>query len=117
MAKLEGRHYKQGWFLDAAERYCAAVSGLREGLDRLPVASRALKALREHLGDYVTSEGFASLANEVSQLRGELAGVQYSMLINGARVTVGRYEGEPDYSAEIGRTFAKFRQGAVKDFL
>jgi hypothetical protein len=117
IAKLEGRHYKQGWFLDAAQSYCTAVSGLREGLDRLPVAARALKALREYLGGYTGSEGFASLATEVNQLRGDLGAVQYSMLIKGTRVTVGTYEGEPDYSAEIERTFAKFRQGAVKGFL
>jgi DNA mismatch repair protein MutS len=39
------------------------------------------------------------------------------MLIRGRRVTVGPYEGEADYSREVEQTFAKFREGAVKDFL
>jgi DNA mismatch repair protein MutS len=36
--------------------------------------------------------------------------------INGAKVTVGYYEGEPDYSAEVEATFAKFKQGGVKSY-
>ncbi len=117
MAQVEGRHYKQGWFLDAAENYCAAVSGLLEGLDRLAVSARGLMQLRRYLARYASSEDFVSLATQVERLRTELAGVQYVMHIKGTRVTVGPYEGEPDYSEEIEQTFARFRQGAVKDFL
>jgi hypothetical protein len=36
--------------------------------------------------------------------------------IAGNRVTVSPYRGETDYGAEVLRTFAKFKQGAVKDY-
>ena len=39
------------------------------------------------------------------------------MRIDGPRVTVSRYEGEPDYGAEVEETFAKFKQGAVTSYL
>ena len=32
-------------------------------------------------------------------------------------MTVSKYEGEADYSAEVEATFAKFKQGAVRDYL
>jgi DNA mismatch repair ATPase MutS len=39
------------------------------------------------------------------------------VLINGSTFTVRKYEGETDYSAELGETFDRFKQGNVKDFL
>lgn len=117
MAQVEGRHYKQGWFLDAAEHYCAAVAVLLQGLDQLPVTARGLKLFRDYLRSYARSEDFVSLAREVKQVRGELAGVRYSMLIKGTRVTVSQCLGEPDYAVEVEETFARFRQGAAKEFL
>ncbi len=41
--------------------------------------------------------------------------MKYCVHIAGNRVTVSRYEGEPDFSAEVMETFAKFKQGAVGD--
>ena len=117
MSQIETLYFKQGWFLDAAENYWAAVANLLDGLRRLPLRSRGLNGLKDYLDGYARSEGFVALGREVRQLRSDLAGIEYSMLIRGTRVTVGPYEAEPDYSKEIEQTFAKFRQGAVKDFL
>jgi DNA mismatch repair protein MutS len=48
--------------------------------------------------------------------RTDLAQVVYLVRVKGPRVEVSRYDGEPDYSAEIEATFERFRQGAVKDY-
>jgi DNA mismatch repair protein MutS len=117
MSQIETLHYKQGWFLDAAENYWRAVTDLVDGLERLPLRSRGFQGLKEYLDRYAISDGFVALGREVRQLRSDLADIQYSMLVRGTRVTVGPYEGEADYSREIEQTFAKFRQGEVKDFL
>lgn len=117
MSQIETLYYKQGWFLDAAENYWWAVTNLLDGLGHLPLQSRGLARFRDYMAGYARSEAFVTLGDEVRQLRADLAGIQYSMLIRGTRVTVGPYEGEPDYSGEIERTFAKFRQEEVKDFL
>ena len=116
MEKLEYAHYREGWFLDAAENYCVAVSGLLEGLGSPPVASRGLRLILSHMDALATSDGFVALASQVRQLRAELPRVDYCLFIRGRRVTVSSYEDEPDYSGEIGRTFAKFMEGGAKDY-
>jgi DNA mismatch repair protein MutS len=60
MRQLEVRYYQQGWFLDAADNYCAAVSGLREGLERSVIRAPGLKRFREYLSSYAASEDFLS---------------------------------------------------------
>ena len=116
-AKLYYPLQKQAWFLDAVEIYCEAVCSLAEELGGLDVASRGFQALCDYLAGYAASERFTSIAAQTKALKEALAGVRYTIRINGARVTVSNYEGEPDYSAEVEETFAKFEQGAVKSYL
>ena len=120
LAQVQKLHYrlqKQAWFLDAVEIYCGAVRSLAEDLGERDVTSRGLRGLRDYLADYAAAERFASLAAETQALKDALAGVRYAVRINGAKVTISRYEGEADYSAEVQQTFAKFQQGAVKSYL
>jgi DNA mismatch repair protein MutS len=119
-AKAENVHYryeKERWFLDAVQTYSAAVRALSEQLAALDVASRGLKSFRLYLAAHTESNGFRSLAAETQALEEALAGVRYSVQINGARVKVAKYEDEPDYSAQVEETFARFKQGAVKSYL
>jgi DNA mismatch repair protein MutS len=108
---------KQAWFLDAATVYCEAVRLLSEELISLDVASRGLNEFRDYLANYIASDGFGSLVVETEASRGMLASVQYTMRLRADRVTVSRYEGEADYSAELEETFAKFEQQAPKSYL
>lgn len=119
-AQVESLHYplqKQAWLLDAFEIYCGAVRSLAEALTAYELTSRGFQRLRDYLSAYAASERFTSLAAETQALKGALTGVRYAVRIQGARVTVSRYEGEPDYSAEVEETFARFKQGAVKSYL
>ncbi len=115
--KLYYPRQKQAWLLDAVEIYCQAVRSLAEELERVELRSRGFRGLRDYLTEYVTSRRFRSLAEETEALKKAVAGVRYAVRIHGARVTVGPYNGEADYSAEVEQTFAKFRQGAVKSYL
>lgn len=114
--KLHYKYQKERWFLDAVEIYCGAVRSLADGLANVEVNSRGFQAFREYLSGYTGSDGFTALAAETQELREALAGVKYSVHIRGSRVRVGKYGGEADYSAEVEETFAKFKQGAVKDY-
>jgi DNA mismatch repair ATPase MutS len=108
---------KQAWLLDAVEIYCEAVRALAAELAGHEATSRGFTGLREYLTAYAASDRFGSLAAETQALKDALAGVRYAVRIQGARVTVSRYDGEPDYSAEVEETFARFKQGAVKSHL
>ena len=107
---------KAAWFLDAAQVYCDAVTALASGAEGLDLGSRALRRFREQLHGYVASKSFVDLSSQARAVREGLDGVHYGLVIKGARVTVSRYEGEPDYSAQVLQTFEKFRRRAVKDY-
>jgi DNA mismatch repair protein MutS len=77
------------------------------------VTSRGFRGFRGYLARYAGSERFTSLVAETQALKNALARIRYAVRIQGPRVTVSRYTGEPDYGAEVEETFAKFKQGAV----
>jgi hypothetical protein len=115
--KLHYQLQQQAWFLDAAGIYCEAVRALAAELAAGEVASRGFQGFRRYLAGYAGSERFTALGEETRALKESLARVRYAVRVHGARVTVSRYDGEPDYGAEVEATFAKFAQGAVKSYL
>lgn len=114
--KLHYPYHRAGWYLEAASVYCEAVAGLLENLATASLTARGLLAFRTFLADYVTSERFVVLQADASRVKTALAAVQYCVLIKGDLVKVRGYEGEVDYSQEVEETFARFKQGAVKDY-
>lgn len=114
--KLRYHYEKQRWFLDAVHGYCRAVARLADRLSQVDLGSRGMRAFRDHLGGYADSTGFHTLVSDTCGLREELAKVRYCVQIRGARVTVRRYAGEADYSTDVEKTFARFKQGSVKDY-
>jgi DNA mismatch repair ATPase MutS len=115
--KLHYQLQKQAWFLDAAEIYHTAVRTLAEELTARDVTSRGLRGFRGYLAQYAASERFTSLTTETQALKDELAQIRYAVRISGPRVTVSRYEGEPDYGAAVAEIFARFKQGAAQNYL
>ena len=117
LAKMDSGRQRQGWFLDAAAIYCDAIRSLADDLASSHVSSRGLSSFRDYLTTYAHSAEFAELDTETSARKADLSKIMYQVRINGLHVEVSRYEGEPDYSAEIEKTFERFQQGAVKDYL
>jgi DNA mismatch repair protein MutS len=115
--KLYYTYQQERWFLDAVADYCDAVTSLLHDLSLVDLQACGLLAFRTYLTDYVLSSRFTSLLAETKHLQGDLATVKYCLRIKGSAITVRRYEGEADYSAQVEETFAKFKQGAVKDYL
>ncbi|MBE7560115.1 DNA mismatch repair protein MutS [bacterium] len=117
IGKLDDRYHKEGWFLCAAEAYCDAVVGLVRELEHAELQSRGLLGFEEYLRGYVAGERFVRLRAETQALKDDLSAIEYCVLIDGDRVSVRNYAGEPDYSREVEATFARFQQGEVEDYL
>jgi DNA mismatch repair protein MutS len=120
LEQVEALHYelqKQSWFLDAIEIYCEAVASLSQALLARELNSRGLLGLRSYLDAYVASQAFTSLVEETQALRDALAGIRYSIRIQGPRVTVDKHEGNADYSEQVRETFSRFQQEAVRSYL
>lgn len=115
--QLHYRRQKEAWFRDAVEVYCDAVRQLAESLRQAPVGGRALAGVCAHVLAYAASDAFTTLAAEAEELKDALAEIEYAVQIAGARVTVSRFEGEPDYSREVEEVFSRFKQGAVRGYL
>lgn len=113
---LEFNYHKKGWFLEAALVYSAAVRRLMQDLDQASLRSRGLRAFREFLRAYVYSEAFQSFAAEAQEVKRRLSELKYCIIIQPGRFKVKMYEGEPDYSVEVERTFEKFKQHAPKEY-
>ena len=114
--KMYYKQQKEAWFLDAVEIYCETIKSFAAELATSDLRSRGFVALRDYLGNYARSAHFNSLLSQTNKLKADLAKVEYCVLIKGSGLTVRKYEGEPDYSVEVGGTFEKFQQGAVKDY-
>ncbi len=114
--KLYYKYQKESWFLDAVEIYCKAVLCLVQDLTLVDVKSRGFLNFRKYITDYSKSDGFTSLTAETKQLKADLSTITYCLLIKGNCIQVRNYESEVDYSAEVEKTFEKFKQGAVKDY-
>ena len=116
LPKMYSGRQRQGWFLDAAAIYCDAVAALLDAIAAASLRSPALAAARDYLAAYAESAEFTTLVADTAARRSELGRILYQIRIKGPKVEVSRYDGEPDYSAEIEQTFARFQQGAVKDY-
>ncbi|HHZ07434.1 MAG TPA: DNA mismatch repair protein MutS [Rhizobiales bacterium] len=115
--KLRYRYQKERLFLDAASTYCEAAGSLLGDLSDTKLRSRGFKALRRFLEGLVRSRTFVALREEIASLSADLSAVRYCMHIKGGRISVRKAATEIDYTAEVEKTFEKFRRGAVESHL
>lgn len=115
-AKSRFDQFQRALHLDAVERYCACIHRLAQSLEQADLRSTGLCGLRSAFTKYATSPAFENLMGESTTIRSQLDDIRYSINVRGPRVRVLRYEGEADYGVEIEEAFARFQQGAVKDY-
>jgi DNA mismatch repair protein MutS len=114
--KRYNRFQKMRWFFDAVDLYGRAVQRLTADLTAMICKSRGISALKDYVTQYTASQLFISLRETTEALTTELSAIRYSVLLQGLRVEIRHYNGEPDYSKEIEATFARFAEGAGKTY-
>jgi DNA mismatch repair protein MutS len=120
LARIKKLHYKEqkhAWLLDAVEVYCSSVHSFANDLSNARLKSRGFLEFRDYLSNYVGSVPFAALVSETKRLKADLSTVKYCVLIKGDGFTVRKYDSEIDYSVDVLRTFDKFKQVAVANYL
>lgn len=116
-SKVTDDRQKQRWFLDAVGVFCAGIDQLAHDLALTKLNSIALSAFRDYLSGYVASSSFKTLVSETTKLQTDLESIQYSTLILGSGTfKVTKYKEGLDCSAEVERTFEKFKEGAPKAY-
>ena len=112
-AKITAKRHEHMVFLRAVKTYCSAVRRLLQDLDAVELLSEGLKSFRRFLRDHAASPAFETISAETDDLSRALSGLSYGMLFRGDKVTVRKYEGEPDYTVTVRERFAKFREAEV----
>lgn len=107
---------KWSWFLMAVETYCDAIKQLTSVLSTAALISRGFSKLHDYLDEYTLSSHFSILANEVADLKRDLAEVRFRVLIQPEGFQVKSSVPASDFTVEIEKAFARFRQGSVKDY-
>lgn len=119
MTAAKNWQYKQSkerWLLAAVETYCEAVIELHRYLKNRELRSQGLCSFRDYLSSYIKSSQFENLYSSAKDVQSALSTIRYCILIKGGSVTVRHYDSEVDYTTVVEKTFAKFKQGAVKDY-
>ena len=115
-AKVYHQRQKDRVFVDAVGLYVAEVEALARDLPALPLRSRGLRGFAAYVADQAASSAVSRLREDGDKAKALLAAIRYCVAIRGDSVTVRAYAEEADYSEAVGRTFARFRQDAVKDY-
>ncbi len=117
LERIYSTWHRKGWFLKAAKDYRDAVRTLADDMQGCILNSRALRGFNSFLQSYVAGESFGHFSAEIDGLTHDMGEVQYKITIKDLTVKVQKYDGEPDYGADIDATFRRFSQGEVKSYL
>lgn len=98
------------WYAEAIAAYCRAARDLAERFESAPLRSTGLRAVRDHLVEYVASTDFTTMASTTQRVLDDLQQVRFGLRIRGAKVTVSRDAPLVDYSVEVTEVFDRFRR-------
>jgi len=113
--KLHNRHQQERWIVEASDRYSMAVQDLRQHMTKARPHSAGLLGIARYLSTYVESTHFRALRSDSDQVHESLRSVHYTVRIKGSRISVTRYNGEPDYSEEVLAAFERFARSKVSE--
>lgn len=114
--KSDYKEQRERLFLDAVEVYCKAVYGLNENLSAVIIKSAGMLSFRKYLINYIESTTYTLLFAETNELLANLSAVTYAVRVKDLQLQVRPFSSESDYTAEVVKTFARFKRDPVKDY-
>ncbi len=103
--KMSIKLQKAVWYLYQVGYYCDTVRRLYEILERAPIASKGLLALREYLQNYLGMDAYQTVESSVDALRDRLNSIQLTLYYENNRVIVSQQECEGSYDSFLRQCF------------
>lgn len=103
------------WTLHAAQAYLHAVQDLSDDLGAAKLTSAGMATFAEHLRTYRTGPAHRQLVDKAGQLQERLDAIEVALLLQGAKITVGTFDDEQDYSSQVLATFERFQQSRAQE--
>jgi DNA mismatch repair protein MutS len=107
---------RHGWFLHAVHTFCGAATALRDEFASSEPSSSGLREFGDHLGRFVDSDVFRTLADGTHAVLTELGSIRYTVHIHDRRVRVEKYAGQDDYSRDVLSVFERFTGEITKNY-
>ena len=117
MGNVDYSLFKLGWFLEAVLMYVEAVENIAREFEKVSLKSRGLVALDRYIEDYIHSKSFINLSHDARKIKSELKEIKYCIVVQDGKLVVKKHEKEEEYSSVVERTFNKFKQGDVDNYL
>lgn len=114
--KLFYQRQKERVFLDAVAFYCDATIAFKAALSKEAVKSQGLLAFRDFIAAYIASDRFTTLRKEISEIKSQLSDIEYQLLLRDNRIIVSDHGEKSDYSADIERSFRRFRRRPPSEY-
>lgn len=111
LATARRRHHpvqQQLRLVSAILELTQVVEDLARGLDDGAPTSEGFAGVAAAVRAYLVSPGYLRMRDEARTVRAQLARVRFRVEIHGPAVGVGDPQDEPDYAAEVRRTFERF---------
>jgi DNA mismatch repair protein MutS len=107
---------RHGWFVHAVHTFCNAATALRDNLAGSDPSSQGLREFSDHLGEFVDSGTFRTLAGDTDAMLAELGHIRYTVHIHDRHVRVAKYAGQADYSHDARSAFERFTSEITTNF-
>ncbi len=100
---------RHSWFLAAAERYLEVVATFHTAIRHVELRAAGLVTARDRIATLVVGAHHRALTEETAAVRSALDRIDFTVRMQGGRVTVDRLRDEPDLAAQVTATFGRFR--------
>ena len=108
--KFDEEIYKKSWFFQMVVEFSKAVLEFLSVLNKSDTTSEGFTLLQKHITDYIKSDDFISMQNDIYSLKEELSSITYDITVDGLTFKVKRYENEENYAKDVSKLFKKFEQ-------